>query len=456
MSTLIGLRRRVPFSAASQGAPVQTHTFTEDVTTDFLNPERGWYVEDGAGLGATVPNPAPVYTYTHYTTLQMRFVRLDSYRTTATLPSGFLNSLSSEMDSWRTSGKKAVLRCAYDRSGSNGDASWAVMSNHIDQLAPIINSHKDVIAVFQAGFVGHWGEMHGSTNGHTPTSTSGKAFINKLLDVLDTDILVSVRTPQWMVGIFDNDTTLPTFADRFTGSDKSRLAHYNDCFGAGERMVTWWGDAPWSGNWEGERAYAYAAGRYSVAGGESCSAGGGLSSWNDAPYIIGQMQDMGIDYLNSEYWISMYDKWKTSGHLAQISRNLGYRIALTSIEAPTTLSPNQPFTVTLTLHNQGYGKIYNPRPLDLILVPTGGGAAKTIRLSSDIRRDFPLGGQTVSPTFSVTAPGDLGSGTYNVAIALPDRSEHLASDVRYSVRLANVGLWDVGTGRNNLGFTITV
>lgn len=456
MSRLLIAKRRAIFTPGIVGeGGTQTKSFVSDNTTDFLNPERGWYVEDGGGLGAVHPNPTPVWDAIHYTTLNLHFVRLDSYKATPSLPSGFLTSLSSTMDGWRSSGKKAVLRVAYDRVGAVEDAPWSVMTNHITQLAPIINSHKDVIATVQAGLVGAWGEMGVSPNGHTPTSVTGKAFIRQMLDDLDSDILVSVRTPQWMVGIFDNDTTLPTFADRFTGSDKSRLASFNDCIGAGYQMVTWWGDAPWAGNWHAEREYQYTAGRLSVSGGESCD-NNGLGAFNDGPYMITQFEGMGIDYLNSEYWPTLYNKWKTSGHLFEISRRLGYRLSLLQATLPTTLTRGQPFNLSLTMHNQGFGKVYNPRPLDVILTPIGGGSPVTVRMSNDIRRDFPLGGETTSPTFTVTLPGSVPTGTYAVSLALPDRSSYLESDPRYSIRLANEDMWVPLDGRNDLDMTVSV
>ena len=52
------------------------------------------------------------------------------------------------------------------------------------------------------------------------------------------------------------------------------------------------------------------------------------------------------------------------------------------------------------------------------------------------------------PSWAVVAdvpvPADAGAGTYELGLALPDADPTLATDPRFSIRLANVGTWRDG------------
>lgn len=431
--------------------PTQTITYTADTTTDFQNPERGWYVEDGGGLGVNRQNANPVRSHVQYPTLQMRFVRLDDYVNIDTIPTWFITNLQNEMESWRSTGKKAILRFGYSRTpgASVTDAPIARMLGHVDQFAPLLHEYKDVIAVFQAGFVGRWAEMHDSTNNITSGNANGRAFVNKIMEVTPSDMIVEFRTPYWMTTTLPNTNHL-AYEDRFTETKHARIGHFNDCIAAGYQWVTWWGDTPGL-SWEQERDYAFNQGRLTSAGGETCSAGGGLGPSNDAPLVISQFQQMGIDYLNSEYWTEMYSKWNNSGHLAEISRRLGYRHSLVESTLPTTALPGQQIDVSFVINNQGFGKVFKPRPINLVL--TQGGTHTRIQLTGDARRDLPLGGETKTLSYTATIPMGL-SGTYSLSLELPDKSTHLNGDHRYSIRLANIGIWN--NGLNSLNANITI
>lgn len=455
-STLLLARRRgLAFTAETPPTPpgpVQTITYTSDNTTDFLNPERGWYAEDGGGLTVDVQNALPVRSLSQYPRLQMRYVRLDAYRNTDTIPSGFIDDLADEMASWRTTGKKAVLRFGYNRDSSGADAPWPRMKGHIEQLSPLLHEYKDVIGVYQGGFVGAWAEQHQSSNNIHLDAGLRKAFVETVLDEAPSDMMVQFRYPFWLMGAFSGTTPL-SYSDRFTTSRMARAGHFNDCYGSGQWMVTYWNDGGFTQ--QQQRNYANAIGPLTVMGGETCNANG-LDQWNDGPYIIQQMELMGMDYLNSEYWTGMTQKWQDTGYLATISRRLGYRLHLSEARLPVTVTAGQTFQVSMDIHNSGFGKVYNPRPIDIVLVPSSGPAV-TVRMTSDARRLLPLGGNSSTLELEATLPGGTASGTYAAYLALPDPSPHLSNDPRYSIRLANAGgIWNGSTGMHDLGAVITV
>lgn len=53
-------------------------------------------------------------------------------------------------------------------------------------------------------------------------------------------------------------------------------------------------------------------------------------------------------------------------------------------------------------------------------------------------------------------PAGLAAGVYPNLLALPDPEPTLADDPRYSIRLANDGLWDESTGYHDLGLSVMV
>ena len=59
----------------------------------------------------------------------------------------------------RKAGIKIILRFAYSIAMDEPDAPLSVILQHLDQLKPILQENKDVIAVLQAGFIGSWGRM---------------------------------------------------------------------------------------------------------------------------------------------------------------------------------------------------------------------------------------------------------------------------------------------------------
>jgi hypothetical protein len=112
--------------------------------------------------------------------------------------------------------------------------------------------------------------------------------------------------------------------------------------------------------------------------------------------------------------------------------------------------------VTVALRNEGFGKVYNPRPLEVVLRPVGGGAPVRVRAVSDARSILPLGGETRDLDLTIAVPTGLAPGAYDVSLALPDAAGTLAGDPRYAIRFANTGVWDAANGLNALNLQVEV
>src|SRR6185295_1868446 len=158
--------------------------------------------------------------------------RLDNYRDRLIDPDGLTN-IWSVFTTARSRGLKLVIRFAYnDGPGSTTDANLAnpdapieLVLQHIDQLKPILVENADVIAVMQAGVVGHWGEWHSSKYLH-PLEYR-KAIVDALLAALPKDRMIQLRYPRYKEIFFQGPLTEK---EAFSGTDRSRVAHHNDCF----------------------------------------------------------------------------------------------------------------------------------------------------------------------------------------------------------------------------------
>jgi hypothetical protein len=439
--------------------PTQTQTYTVDSTTDFVNPERGWYLEHYAGqTWGSRGHPTPVSYHQSVTRLAMRYVRLDDYRFSA-IPQGLLDDLAAEMATWRNTSVKCVLRFAYNRSRTD-DAPFSRVIEHIGQLAPLWAEYQDVIAVLQAGFIGQWGEWHTSSNNLISGSDSNGLYRNQIWDALMSNtpasMMVENRYP-WIIASRYGRYNPLTEAERFTGTARARSARHNDSWVANQHMggtYAGW-DPPFVGEPEAERAYDAAILPYLSHGGETSDVGS-LDQWNDGPYSIDQKVLLHLDYLNSEFYKAILEKWHSSGHLAEISRRLGYRIALTSVTAPTTVTPGAPMSLTVSWRNDGFGKVFNPRPVDVVF--TGSGGPFTARATADARRILPLAGEAKQSVLSATVPAGLQAGqSYALALKLPDPSTNLEGNPNHAIRFANGGgVWEGLTGLNTLGLSVTV
>src|SRR5262249_9530787 len=156
--------------------------YMED-TTDFPNPERGFYIPigthaskfkalDTANLRRLfhVEHRQGTARYAIHSTLLLREYTLDTFQSKP-LSQAFLDHIDHDLNAIRETGIKVILRFAYiDKTKTGdcpdiykicppyGDAPKTIVLKHISQLTPLLQKHADIIAVLQEGFIGIWGE----------------------------------------------------------------------------------------------------------------------------------------------------------------------------------------------------------------------------------------------------------------------------------------------------------
>jgi hypothetical protein len=403
---------------------------------NFLNPERGFYdVQD-----LLAPGDWPSFREEGHA-LVYTGVRLDDYRD-GPLDAGLLQGVADGLAAARAAGVKVVLRFQYN-DGPIGaeDASEATIKGHIAQLAPVLAAGADVIALVHAGFIGAWGEWHSSTHGLDTDAKRG-AVLQALLGALPASRMVAVRTPHYVDGIFPGGP-LPA-AEAFSGTDRARVAQHNDCFLASDDDEGTYLDpvATW-------KAYVASDGRFTPIGGETCATNLPRTGCDVA---TAEMEQLHFSYLNQLYEPDVVAGWQSEGCFAEIQRRLGYRLRLTSGSYTPAVKPGGVLALAVVVRNEGWGPLYNARPLAVVI--DGQGQRYEATLPADPRSFGP--GQETAVQVRLRLPASAPPGAYRISLWMPDEAPALRPDPRYAVRLANEATWDETTGLNILATDLAI
>jgi glucose/arabinose dehydrogenase len=420
----------------------QTTASYEADESDFLNPERGFH-----GNADILDETDLSWIRSQGHTLARAYIRLDDYRDQP-LSDTFLVQLRNSLANARSAGIKLVLRFSYNFGIAEADASLSRVEQHIQQLRPILADYQDVIVVLQAGFIGAWGEWHSSTHG-LDTPANKARVLAALLAALPDSRMVQLRYPGDLI---DNFPQPLTTAEAYSASAKARTGHHNDCFlASADDVGTYWPPE----RQEEFRDYLAQMTAYTPTGGETCQVSP-AEHRTDCPTALAEMARFHWSYLNYDFYRPDIDRWKTEGCFDEISKRLGYRYRLLNASVDRQGRAGEPLALQLRLTNSGFARLYNPRPAELVLRQAATGAERKVIIREDVRGWLPGPAETTTLSVAATLPGDLPTGDYDLLLNLPDSASNLSSLPAYSIRLANQGVWEAGTGYNDLGLRTSV
>ena len=355
----------------------------------------------------------------------------------------FIQMVRNNMQVLRENGAKCIMRFAY--SDSENEKPWdptpEVVQMHIADIKPVLQEYSDVIMCLQAGFVGVWGEWYYTENFEFTPSTPEEHTLRKqvtdaMLEALPTDRSIGLRTPMFKRNMYASSyrDTL-TLATAYDGSPKSRVSGFNDCFGASANdLGTFDNDAT--------REYWKRDTRYTLMGGETC----GVSSYCECAVTIQDCEDYHWTYLNIEYNRQVHNVWKDGGCWDEIERRLGYRLSFADVYHSTPAA-GQDMTVALQIKNSGFAAPMNGRAVELILVD--GKGKKTVYELNDVDPRYWFAGRTINIEKAISIPADA-SGKCTLYLNLPDPKPTLHDNPRFSIRLANDGIWNDQLGYNTI------
>jgi len=410
----------------------------------FPNPERGFVrMMDVHSEGASL-NVSQVNTLRNQNvSMIIRVFYLEAFRNQA-LSMAQLALIQEDLDKIRTAGLKAILRFAYSDNIGVDDAPLAIVEQHLDQLQPIFANNKDVIAFVQAGFIGAWGEWHSSSNG-LATTANETAVLNKLLSVLPTEIMVQVRTPGAKQSIF-NTTDAVTAAIAYTGDNKARVGHHNDCFMSGGDNYGTYTDIT------AQKQYISTEALYVPTGGETCPPTGGYDpTCNEGR---NEMKLLKWTYLNLDWYQPTINAWKSSGCYDEFHKNLGYRLALVNAKFPETATVNGSIEPEIKIINNGYAPLYHKKNVSLVLKNKTSGTYYEKALATDLRLCKPTVTKSIGQPINLSG---IPAGEYGVYLRIADNAASLQARIEYAVQLANKEVWVTENGgMNNLKQTIKI
>jgi hypothetical protein len=411
----------------------------EKTSEDFPNPERGFFSPQDGFTRASLKDIRRVQK----ASVIRSMIRLDAYRNVP-LPASFLEKLNSDLGLIREAGLKVIVRFTYNSALAEPDAPLARILAHIDQLAPVLAANADIIAMLEAGFIGAWGEWHTSTNG-LETDEARKAVLLKLLSALPAERMVAVRCNFQKRGALGSDQPLAP-AEAFDGSPRARVGAHNDCLGASQDDFGTYSDNAL----EAEKTFMSLDNRYVPQEGETCNPG----PFAQCAAMLKDMPRMRWDMLNLGYHPDVLAGWKQEGCFPEIQKRLGYRFVLLGSTIQDSVRPGGSLRVSLKLSNEGWGKAFNPRGLELVLREEKTQARYTLALPNDPRRWSP--GDSVSLEAVGGIPSGMPPGRYRIFLSLPDPIPKLHNRPEYAIRLANAGLWEDSTGLNSLRHSVVV
>jgi hypothetical protein len=447
-----------PPSSTPPSSGLVTTTYQSSDTV-FPNPERGFH--------DNVPFPFPtswnlsdpnLFKWIHdrdgSITILRGMVRLDDYRSSS-IDSAFLSRLNDSFARVRQEGFKVMLRFMYNYDSSGNDATLSTVLNHISQLKPVLQNNADVIVSMQAGFIGAWGEWHSSQNGLDSLSNKG-TILNAILGALPTNRMVQIRYPLDAMRLYPSALSA---SQAFGGSYQSRVGSHIDCFLNSDMD---------GGSWDGlgqfsssqMQSYIQQSSQYTPMSGETCE-GFSSSSRGECSVAMSEFQKYHFDMFNNSYYAGGGNwtagdnpRWVNGGCIDSIKRKLGYRFQLTQSQMSGQVKPGGEFYLSFTVNNVGWGKLFNPRKLEVILRHKASG--KVYRLTTGADPRTWLSGSTTTVTVSGGVPASAPTGDYDVLLNLPDPSGQLYGNPAFSIRLANQNVWESSTGFNSLLRTVNV
>lgn len=433
--------------ATPAAAPAATVDFA-GYAGALANPERGWWAFLSDDFATLTDEEVDEYTKRGLT-LGYAPIRLDDYRD-SDIPNTVLTDVDRVFNLLRSRGLKVVLRVVYNNPSPDDepapDAPLARVLRHIAQLKPLIAAHSDVIAVWQAGFIGQWGEGHGSFNGLEAPAAKRK-IRDALLAALPKGRVLQWRRPEDLI----------TWAGEKGGAAKiARIGVHDDCFLASDTDVGTYSDDPVVR--ARQRRFVAKQSATTMFGGETCFPE--ATARMACSDILREGATFHVVTLGRDWYTGFHDAWKAGGCFDKVERSLGYRLVLTTASAPAKVKRGAAFAVSVGVRNDGWSRLPNPRRLLVELVHRQTGATYTV-VDGDARSVLPKTAATVF-TRRAKLPADAPTGVYDVVVGAPDPAVLLAGDPRYAVRFANADRpargqrWSAEDARFVTGLVVTV
>lgn len=374
-------------------------------------------------------------------------------KVTGPLSEAMLKGIESRIAAFSGTGVRLVVRFTYN-FGPIGpaamDAPLDVIARHIDQVAPILLRHRDLVFALEAGFIGTWGEWHDSTN-NNDTAAAQKTVLDKELSYFRGAFPILVRYPGDLIQYAGGTTPRADLGlhDDYYASNTVDGATWDNCDrGAGYCLQ----------DYTAEQFQAYAATVSTTAqfAGEFGALYPNLQTCDELDAYSYQYHAQSISLFPYPPAIGM--ELESEGCALSFFNKVGVRIELHRATVIGDTAPNGRLDLALTLSNSGYGRVLRPRPATLVFISGGVRVARIpIPLAELDLRELASSSTPIWKTlrFSVKLPETFRpAGPSAIALVIPDPAPTLKADPAYALPLNSiakkdsVAIFDPTTGFN--------
>lgn len=368
----------------------------------------------------------------------------------------YLDNIHLDFNKIRNAGLKCIVRFAYTNAitSSSQQPDKSQILAHINQLAPVLESNKDVILSHQAGFIGTWGEWYYTNSAEFGTEGSinatqwqnRKEIVDAMLNATPFGIPIQVRYPEIKKIMYGGSQLNESTA--YKNKANARIGFFNDAF------LNAWGDmgtykvGSENQNPAGTADYNYLSNetKYTIMTGETNGVNAPRTNGDNAIY---EMDLTNWTTLNRDYFTQNWINWTNSGHYDEILRRLGYRFVLRNSEF---VMNDKNLTIEINLDNVGFARPSKFRDVYLVLKNTSTGSTSSFLINSTDIRTWETS-VIINQVFDLSG---LSNGSYHSYINMPDTNIGLNARPEYSIRFANVGLWEDTKGYNQLNQTVEI
>jgi hypothetical protein len=470
----------------------------------LLNPERGFRWENR--FGSFNPSWADKRWINSIKgcrqdglTMTQGYCEMIAYAKNMQIPEKQITQLENSFAALRKNGLKVLLCFRYEMNTRQEGPTLEVILSHIKQLKPVLRRNMDVIAVFQTGFVGLYGEWHRSYHKLDRNPAAQEKIISALLDMLPADRKMVIRYPRhkntYVKRVSGRGKNIPiTAAEAHTMRPEARIGFCDHGFMVGKNdagtfaprpskdydymtgeslFVPMEGEFFWTFNrpygvskddgleavkrfWEHHYtlfSYAHNHSRYEGwKWKEKYNARYSLDEWKNETITPDFLKKNNIPF-SVDYFKGANGKLASRSIFEYVRDHLGYRLELTKGIFPENAASGKNFKAAFSLVNRGFAAPINPRPVYLVLI--GKNKVFTIgKAKADVQKWYPcnpVNRKILAPVytlnFAVESFPEVPAGKYKLGIWMPDNYKSLQNDARYAIRFANRDVpWWTGPG----------
>jgi len=321
--------------------PIRTIEFTES-SKALNNPSRGFYIQIGSGEKERLKGASE-------SGVRLILLAYDLHNyLNKPIDEEKLLELKEALEEAKDNNIKVIFRAAYCFEEDYEDpASLDLIDIHIKQIAEILNLYSENLLCVQAGFLGPWGEWHGSRFldvSETQKVQVRNRVLESLLGNLNSDSIINVRRPKFIR------------AAKEAGLDVSRVGLHNDALLSSDDDLGTYDENGYRREDELEWVNNYI--QTEINGGEMPM----ISDYSNIANGVKEFNMLHITYLNLMYNQEVLKQWKTQSFQGQngfvyMNNHLGYRYYLQNVKLPKYLKSGSTIHMNGVIANSGFALI---------------------------------------------------------------------------------------------------